>query len=443
MAAKRRLNKLHSFFWLLVLVAVATGVGSRTEHVDSMLYNLAGKALGLVPDERKLHLLHEGETAPSEPDIKVETRRIECPTVAAVELDDTTAGRCFASLPLGAQDFAVLLHKLSENCATKHLAVSAPLSWEGDTAPIARQMVALGISRFHSAAIGMRGRTAADADFTPAVLLSGSIPSEQVEGDTTGLPAANRAIENDLLYLSEAQNLVWAPDRFDDERLTQNPTASSERSFPLLARWNGEILPTLPLRLAMQIKGLKPADIKVRMGKDIRLGTITLPLDERGRTRLAQAVTNNIKPESVIDKSTAPAKAPIALLSIPPDGQAEGRRPALIAATISQLCATEITEYHTQKGAPGLSLQYSNPAAGWLKLSIMAVVALLAVRVLPYFPVSLRKLTMAVLPGIIIYYAYQQLLLGYWFHLTAAVATWFTLALALCVLRPTEMKRRR
>ena len=443
MAAKRRLSKLHSFFWLLVLVAVAVLTGEHTEHIDARLYNYAGKALGTVPAERTLHLLHAGQTAPREPDTTVETRRIECPAVTSIELDDSTAARCFAALPLGPQDFAVLLHKLGESCGTRHLAISAPLTWQGDTAPIARQMVALGITRFDSKAIGLRGRTTADADFTPAVLRAGSIPPEQVEGDTTDLPAANRAFENDLLYLNEAQQLAWAPDRINDERLTQNPTAATDRSFPLLARWNGEILPTLPLRLAMQIKGLKPTDIKVRMGKDIRLGTITLPLDERGCTRLQQSVSNSLKPESFIDSSSTPARAPIVLLSIPPDGKAEGRRPAQLAATISQLCATEITEYHTQQGAPGLSLMYRTPATDWLSLSILAAIALFAVRVLPYFPGVLCKLTMLAALGGLLWLAHREMQLGYWVHLTSAIATWLTLALALCVLRPTEMKRKR
>lgn len=443
MAAKRRLSKLHSFFWLVVLAAVAVLTGPHTEQADTRLYNYAGKALGEIPAERTLHLLHPGQTAPREPDTVAETRRIECPAVTAIELDDSTASRCFAALPLGPQDFAVLLHKLGERCGTKHLAISAPLTWQGDTAPIARQMVALGIARFDSRAIGLRGRTTADADFTPSVLRAGCIPPEQVEGDTTDLPSANRSFANDLLYLHEAQQLAWAPDRLNDERLTQNPTAATNRSFPLLARWNGEILPTLPLRLAMQIKGLAPNDIKVRIGKDIRLGSLTLPLDERGCTRLSQAVSNTLNPESLIDTSSGSPRVPIVLLSIPPDGKAEGRRPAQLAATISQLCATEITEYHTQQGAAGLSLMYRNPTTDWLSISLLAVIALFAVRVLPYFPGFLCKLAMLAALGGLLWFAYREMQLGYWFHLTSALATWLTLALALCVLKPKEMKRKR
>lgn len=443
MAAKRRLSKWHSFFWLLVLVAVAIGMGNRGEHADVLLYNNVGKILGKVPTDRTLHLLHEGQTAPREPDNVVETRHLECPTVAALELDDETTAGCFAALPLGPQDTAVLLHKLSEQ-GIRHLAISAPLAWQENAPPIARQMVALGLTRFEHATVGIRGRTAADADFTPAVLLSSRIPSEQVEGDTTGLPSCNKVIENDLLYISEAQQLCWAPDRLEDERLTQNAAAFTERSFPLLVRWNGEILPTLPLRMAMQIKGLSPSQLKIRMGKDIRLGDITLPLDEHGRTKLPQAAITTLKTTDVIDgRTSSTEKASIAMLSQPTDGKAEERRPQLLAATISQLCATEIVEQHTEPGAPGLSLMYHNPVKGWLPLSILAIAALFAVRVLPYFPAILRHFVLLAALGGVFWYANEMMQQGFWFHISTAIVTWLVLCLSLAVLRPVQMKGRK
>ena len=390
-----------------------------------------------------MHLLHEGQTAPREPDVTVETRHLECPTVAALELDEATSADCFAALPLGPQDTAVLLNKLSEQ-GIRNLAISSPLAWQENAPPIARQMVALGFTRFEHTTVGLRGRTAADADFTPAVLMSSRIPAEQVEGDTSGLPSCNKVIENDLLYISEAQQLCWAPDRLDDERLTQNPTSFTERSFPLLVRWNGEILPTLPLRLAMQIKGLSPSNLRIRMGKDIRLGDITLPLDEHGRTKLPQATISTLKATDVIDgRQTDTAKATIALLSQPTDGKAEERRPQLLAATISQLCATEIVEQHTEPGAPGQSLMHHNPVKGWLPLCILALAALFAVRVLPFFPAILRHMVLlATLCGIF-WYAHEMMQQGSWFHITTAVVTWLVLCLALAVLRPTQMKGRK
>ncbi len=442
MASNRRLSKWYSFFWLLVIVGVAIGIGNRAERIDTILYNYAGKMLGYVPQQRTLYLLHSGQTAPREPDTTSQTIRQDFPRVGAVEVDDAAAADCFAALPLGPQDTAVLLNKLATQ-GVKHLAISAPFTWQ-NPATIARQMVAMRLGEFDSVALGMRGRTAAEADFTPTVLRSNAIPSDHIEGDTSGLPAANRPVENDLYQTQEAATLSWAPDRLEEERLTQNPGGGTERSFPLLARWNGEILPTLPLRLAMQIKGLKPTDVRVRLGKDIRLGSLTLPLDERGRTRLTQASTTIHQLAQVVDGKVPAAKqSPILLLAQPPSGKAEPERVQQLAATISQLCVSETVLHHTHPGAPGLSLQYSNPASGWLHLSIIAVFVLFAVRVLPFFYAFFRHIIMLAALGGILWLANDMMLRGEWFHLTTALCTWLTLAVALRFLRPSEVRSRR
>ncbi|MBQ2380218.1 MAG: hypothetical protein II295_07495 [Akkermansia sp.] len=442
MAAYRRLSKWHSFFWLIVIAAVATCIGARLDTVDATVYNAVAKALGMVDSERTLHLLHEGQTAPPEPATTHETRRIVCPTVGVLELDDTTNKANFASLPLGPQDMAVLLHKLSIR-GIRHLGITAPLIWQGNTSPIAQQMVALRLGTFENAVVGMRGRTAAEADFTPTVLRSCTIPSAHVEGDVTGLPAANRPIENDLLQANESLSLLWAPDRLEDERLTQRPSGASERSFPLLVRWNGEIMPTLPLRLAMQIKGLKPSDIHVRIGKDIRIGSTVFTLDEHGRTRLPQASTTILQIADIIDERPSSEKTDILLLSQPTDGKSESFRPHQLAATISQLCATELVEHHTVPGAPGQGLMYRNPASGWLALCILAATALFAVRVLPFCFSFVRKVFMlAVLAGIL-WLAYSMLVQGEWFRISTALLTWLTLAIGLRFMRPTEVRTRR
>ncbi|MBQ7022556.1 MAG: hypothetical protein IJN29_03180 [Akkermansia sp.] len=442
MASNRRLSKWRSFFWLLVIVGVAIGIGNKAEHIDSLLYNYAGKLLGYVPQERTLYLLHSGQTAPREQDTTSQSTQQEFPRVGAVEVDDASAAGCFAALPLGPQDTAVLLNKLTAQ-GVRHLAVSAPFTWQNPPA-IARQMVAMRLGAFSSVAVGLRGRTAAEADFTPTVLRSWAIPSDHIEGDTSGLPAANRAVENDLYQTPEAANLGWAPDRLEEERLTQNPGHPTDRTFPLLARWNGEIFPTLPLRLAMQIKGLTPADLRVRIGRDIRLGNITLPLDERGRTRLTRAEAVVCQLADVVDGKVPTSKqTPIMLMAQPAGGKAEPERVKQLAATISQLCVSETVLHHTHPGAPGLSLQYRNPASGWLHLSILAVFALFAVRVLPFFYAIFRHLIMLAALGGILWLANDMMQQGAWFHLTTALCTWLTLAIALRFLHPSEVRSRR
>lgn len=172
-----------------------------------------------------------------------------------------------------------------------------------------------------------------------------SIPSDQVEGDTSGLPSANKAVPNDLLYASEAARLTWAPDWLEDEPLTQKTTATEDRSFPLLVRWNGEILPTLPLILALQVTGQNISDVYVHMGKEIRIGSRVFPLDAQGRTKLKDIRTIDI-PLSELASGSSPSLKKLggmglAILAQPEINQQDNSRLNLLAATLSQLCSQE------------------------------------------------------------------------------------------------------
>lgn len=441
MAAKRYLSKWHSFFWLVVVMVVAYTTHEHFDHIDRILYNYAAKALGLVPEERTLHLLHEGEIAPKEPDVPYETKRIECPKIGVLELTDEVAAQNFAALPLSEQDLAVLLNKLSER-GVKNLALSAPLVQDGDSAPIARQMLCLKLTDFENGVIGLRGRTSAEADFTPTQLRNNTIPAACVtEDDISGLPSANRAVTNKLLQTPEAERLTWAPDWLDDERLTHKPSAARERSFPLLVRWNGELLPTLPLQLAMQIKGCAAKDLIIRPGKDIKIGDITLPLDEHGRTRLQQARTTPLNIANIFDGTNSASAVPATVLLAQPIEKAQvHERSIQIAATISQLCAQEVTEQHIRPGEPGMGLLYSNPVRGWMELGILAVAALFAVRLLPFMPAFLRRVLMLAALGCVLWLAHKMLLRGEWFRLSSTLLTWLTLAFGLLFMRPALRK---
>lgn len=440
MAVKRYLSKWHSFFWLVVVMVVAFGTHDKLDALDKQLYNHVSKALGQVPQERVLHLLHEGEIAPPEPDVPYETKRIECPTIGVLALNDDDAANCFAALPLGAQDLAVLLAKMATG-GVQSLALSAPLTWEPAAAPIARQMLCMRLNGFKQSAIGLRGRTTAEADFTPTALRHGAIPASHVEGDVSGLPSANRPVPNELLNQQEAGVLHWAPDWLDDERLTHKPSAAADRSYPLLVRWNGEVLPTLPLSLAMQHMGCTPKDIYVKIGKELQLGDIVFPLDEHGRTRLLQAAIKQLKLPAVIDGGKESKALPaISVLVQSPSGKQDNGRANHIASTISQLCAKEITEQHIRPGEPGLSLIYKNPVKGWVELTILVAVLIFAVRLLPFLYPILRKLLMLAILGCILWLAHKMLLRGEWFRLSSAILTWLVLAIGLLVMRPAPRK---
>ncbi|MDO4954384.1 MAG: hypothetical protein Q4E43_04520, partial [Akkermansia sp.] len=91
-----------------------------------------------------------------------------------------------------------------------------------------------------------------------------------------------------------------AADGLEDEQTTH---ASTTRNLPLLARWNGAVVPTLPLRLAMERHGVSCDDIQVEMGRQIRIGNATLPLDMQGCTELHGECAQKISlPDLLQDK---------------------------------------------------------------------------------------------------------------------------------------------
>jgi len=441
MPAKRKINKIGLLFWFMICIALWVIGSGFLAGLDRKAFNLAAHALDAVPQEQQLHLLWPGETAPPESDTYAETRSRICPQVGMVSLTDANMQACFAALPLGPQDMAVLLNNLS-SCGARVLGISSPLSWQEPASGIAQQMICLSLANFSHTAVGLRGRTASQADFTPTVLRQYAIPPNQIEGDITGLPSANKAIPNDLLYATEALRLSWAPDWLEDEPLTQKGATAAGRSFPLLVRWNGEVLPTLPLCLALQASGLGAGDVQVRMGQDIRIGKNVFPLDAHGRTRLKEGTAAMIRLEDVVKGSGESLKAfgkdGLAILEQPPAGQQDAGRLQLMAATLSQLCAQEKVEKSKIPGAPGKGLRLASFADSWLQLATAAVILLAVLRFVPMLPAILGKIILLALPCCLLWQLRCGVLGGYWFHLSACFLVWLGLIPALHFLRPAE-----
>ena len=92
------------------------------------------------------------------------------------------------------------------------MGLSSPLIWPGEQGDMVREMLCRVLAGFPHSAVGLRGRTAAQPDFTPAMLRNASIPQENIEGDPSGLPIANRALPNVLTETPDALAFVWAPD---------------------------------------------------------------------------------------------------------------------------------------------------------------------------------------------------------------------------------------
>ncbi len=441
MPAKRSIKVKTWLLWLLVIVGAWVAARYALPPLDAALYRGVGQALFNRPAEESPQLHSPGSPIDMQ-EVLVEKRTLVCPTVGMVELNEETAADCFAALPLGPQDMAVLLSYLSRAGAST-VGLSAPLTWADEAGEMARRMFCQVLGGFRHSAVGLRGRTAAQADFTPAELRESAIPADNVQGDPTGLPVANRPLPNGLADSPDSLGLTWAPDRLEDEPLTQKAPAAEGISFPLLVRWNGETIPTLPLRLALDHLGLESKDVGVRLGQDIRFGGRVLPLDANGRTRLTQAKTRPIDLKDLVGKKDAKLAAlgenACVILAEPIGKSSEQSRLQVLAATLSELAGVEKSEYIKQQSpVGGRVLELSPRQQGWGKAVTAVLLLAAALWVLPFMPATLRHAIMwgGLLSLLIL--AYVDLQSGLWLSVSAWLLAWLLLGLALHRLRPVE-----
>lgn len=127
MSSRHQINKGLLFFWFLLLTGIWILVRSLPKGSDDIVFSTAAHTLGTVPTSKPLYLLQAGETAPLEPDTFTETRTTVYPTVGMISLDDASVRACFAALPLGPQDLAVLINNLSSS-GVRALGISTPLT---------------------------------------------------------------------------------------------------------------------------------------------------------------------------------------------------------------------------------------------------------------------------------------------------------------------------
>lgn len=433
----RHVSFLAVLFWLLVLSGAWYGLQNNLYRADQWLFKRLGHALCHWAPEDVPQLLYPHQPVEMEP-VVTQTRLRECPTVGMVELNEESCAQAFAALPLGPQDTAVLLNKLKLAGATT-VGLSSPLIWPGEQGEMVREMLCRVLAGFPQSAVGLRGRTAAQPDFTPAMLRDASIPLENIEGNPNGLPIANRPLPNGLTETPDALAVVWAPDWLEGEPHTQNPSAVDSISFPLLMRWNGETIPTLPFRLALARLGLDGKDVKVRLGKDITYGGFTLPIDDNARTRLSEAKVINIPLADVVGRVNLTEQLgpnPCVMLEQPAEKQNTPLRLERLARTLSQLAGVEKILTHTgERPCGGQVLQQMPMLCTWKPCTTACVCLLFFLWIMPFVPGILRWGILLALPAAILWFASESVQHGYWFTASAMLVWWCLLAIVFCLHR--------
>ncbi len=441
MSSRRRVSFKARAFWFLLIAGVWLLARHACVETDTGLFDKLGHRFALWEADEHAQLVLPGDNVRMEP-ISVEHRTLHCPPVGMLELDEPTCREHFAVLPLGPQDLAVLLNRMKQD-GIATVGISSPLTWSDTAGDMTRQLLCKVLTAFNNPVLGLRGRTAAQADFTPVILRDHAVPDAQITGDPTGLPVANRPLPNGLTDTPDSLGVPWAPDWLADEPLTQHASELETLSFPLLVRWNGQTIPTLPLRLALTHAGLTANDVHVRLGQDIRFGNRTLPLDIHGRTRLTTGVAVPLNLAELGSKegglTQQLGERGCVMIEQPAGTQGDQRRLNLLARTLSQLVGVEKI-HHTQEERPigGKVLHLNATQQGWGFLAWGTAALVFALLIFPHLPWLLRLAACLGLLGLIAWWAVNAVQAGTWVSLTAALCCWGLFFLSTLFLRPRE-----
>lgn len=412
---------------------------------DTALYAAAGQRCLLWEGAVTPQLVQRGAATQME-DVSLRERTRECPVVGMVELNRQEVNAAFAEMELSPQDMSVLLNCLAKG-GIKTVGVSSSFVWPDGVGEMGKLMLCHTLAGFDHMAVGLRGRTAAQAQFTPLVLRDAAIPADNVTGDPAKLPMANCPLPNGLTDAPDSLEITWAPDWLQGEPMTQKPSAVEDMSFPLLVRWNGETIPTLPFRLALDHLGLSPADVKVNIGKNIIYGGFTLPLDEYGRTRLQDARVASVPLADVMGGQVADGGISVAMVEQPDETQGNDTTLRLerLARTLSQMAGKEKITLRTEcRPVGGAALQSALPAWGWKEYAAGLLGLFVGLRVFRRFPLTLNLLLAAGAAAWLLKESYRLLTEEAAWLPVSALLLWLLAAVIICRLhKPVKPKSKR
>lgn len=423
MSAKNRYT-LCVAAWLLLISAIFYRAENMLTAADAFCYTAAGRLLRAWPDTDYAQLHRPGQPVQQE-QITLRRPLRHCPPVHYIAWNAGSADAGEPPLPKQ-QELATLLHCLATKLGVRSVAISCPLDWEDEQGEMAGHMLIRALGEFRHVGVGIAGRSAARSSDTPELLRPAIIPPDRVQGDTTTLLSANTPLPYSLPPEPE---LITAPDYTEDEHLLDHSTTRG-LSHPLLLRWNGRVLATLPLRLALAQLGLTTADVHVRMGKTLRLGDRVLPLDAHGRTPLGAARAEPLPPEEALTAymPLPPEAQQCAVLCYPHTPGAVDERAARLAATLSQLLSGSGEELMpTQRIAGGRLMEHAlvhTSLTGRLG-SIALLLGLLLL--LPRLSLMQRTVVHLALLGLLIAAAAMAAAAGAWLSLCAWLLCWLLL----------------
>lgn len=215
------------------------------------------------------------------------------PLPTMVALGDDAEG-FFQASPPAPIDMAVIFQNL-HRLGVKKTASAAVLAWDApDAIALAALEKSMGI--FESLVLAAPLSRGASSSPMPAAFRRASLPLTAVTGEISKLPLVNRIPVPGVILAGETTLAGFST--------LESETEPTDRSYPLLARWEDRVMLSFPLVVLLQRLELPLENVRVSMGNSISLSANgpVFELDEFGRVALPPApVSVGIPAKELID----------------------------------------------------------------------------------------------------------------------------------------------
>jgi len=197
------------------------------------------------------------------------------PEVTFIQLDDTE-DRIFESWPLSPGDHALVLQNLRQ-FEPKLVGISPSLRWEDKGMLFGSLITQLEALPTTILGTELSYIEAEDGFVDPTIAnLFEALP--QVVGDATKIPPITTVLDLPQDQIRSGRSLGFTKlDSFG----TEDSSIEGLR-VPLLARYGKTVIPAFTLRLSMAHLQIEPEDVRVSLGRWIRLGDRQIPIDHTG-----------------------------------------------------------------------------------------------------------------------------------------------------------------
>lgn len=198
---------------------------------------------------------------------------------------DENEGKYFESMPPPPSDLAVVLARLHKH-GVEAFGIGYPLQWE-DPDSLALETLRLVMDRFEGAVLGFPLKDSTVPQPVAAPFQLASLPYAGIGGDGSKLPVVS-GIHGVAPELGGSRTLAGFT-RLENEK------AEPQRAY-LLARWDDRVIFSLPLVVEIARRGLAIEEVRVVLGREIRLGAEgpKIAIDFRGRVDLEEGTPSLI-----------------------------------------------------------------------------------------------------------------------------------------------------